>query len=184
MAVSWDLADDHLLDMARSIIRDQHEHLLEARIAFLYRSEASKSGGKLILGMAKKVSPEMQTLIDFDFLIWISKPHFDNLEIDQQRALVDHELCHCGRNINEEWIIKKHDFEEFWKIIERHGLWSYDLQVAGKMIQDTRGKQLDLITVEAGGRVATLTGDQLKKLANGGKSRRPRVEIKHFDLGE
>ncbi len=166
MAVEWDLADDHLLEMARSIIRDHHEHLLEARIAFLYRSEASKSGGKFILGMAKKVSEEMKTLINFDFLIWISKPHFDNLEIDQQRALVDHELCHCGRNINEEWIIRKHDFEEFRAVIQRHGIWNDDLRWANEAFKGA--KQPTLIELSTpGGEVATLTGDQLARMSKG-----------------
>lgn len=178
--ITWDLADDYLLEMARSIIRDHHEHLAEAKIAFLYRSEPGKSGGKFILGHAKKVSEEMKVLIDFDFLIWISYPQFNAMNTDHQRALVDHELCHCGRNINEEWIIRKHDFEEFWKIIQRHGLWNRDLQFAAKAIQETEGKQLDLITFEAAGRVATLTGDELEKLASG-ISKRPRVEVKHFD---
>lgn len=164
MAVEWDLADDHLLEMAKSIIRDHHPLLLEAKVGFMYRSEAQKSSGRYVLGHAKKVSEDMKVFLDFDFIIWIAQANFQRMEIDQQRALVDHELCHCIMGPNG-WAIRHHDFEDFIQIIQRHGMWSTDLKWAGKAFQEA--EQPEQIEISAGGRVATLTGDQLKRMAKG-----------------
>lgn len=176
MAVEWYLADDYLLNLARDIIREHHVHLLEAKVAFIYRSEPQKSAGKYVLGHAEKVSEKMKTFIDFDFVIWISQPNFERMEGDQQRALVDHQLCHCGTGENG-WMIKHHDFEEFIKIIERHGMWSNDLQWAGKAFQEAKQPTfIEISTPE--GTVATLTGEQLEKIAKKGTAK---VEVKHFN---
>jgi hypothetical protein len=51
----------------------------------------------------------------------------------QRVALVDHELCHFGREEddkgNRSWVLVSHDIEEFKGIVERWGLWRPDLVV-------------------------------------------------------
>lgn len=50
----------------------------------------------------------------------------------QRRALVDHELCHCGVKDpgadEPEWTLRAHDIEEFKAVIERHGFWKSDVR--------------------------------------------------------
>lgn len=122
MAVEWMTAPQPVIDVAKRIIKQHHPHLLGARIAFIMRSEAPESNGKVTYGKAKKVSAELQVHIPFDFIIWLARDRYLTLSAMQREALIDHELSHC------EWDgdvarIKGHDVEEFTHIIERYGFW-------------------------------------------------------------
>lgn len=122
MAVEWMKAPQPVIDIARRILERHHAHLLGARIAFIMRSEAPESNGKVTYGKAKKVSAELQVHIPFDFIIWLARDRYLMLSAMQREALIDHELSHC------EWSddgarIKGHDVEEFAHIIERYGFW-------------------------------------------------------------
>lgn len=126
MAVEWSEAPRYIIDIAQRLIEQHHPELLTARIAFIMRSEAPRSNGKLTLGKASKVSPMAQVHIDFDYIIWIARDTYLRLSGAQQEALIDHELCHL------QWIqvdeggiakLRGHDVEEFAEIIARHGYW-------------------------------------------------------------
>jgi hypothetical protein len=122
MAVVWTTAPQSVIDQATRIIKAHHPHLVGARIAFVMRSEAPSSGGKVTLGKAKKVSAELQLHFPYDFIIWLARDRYLGLSPLQREALIDHELSHC------EWDgdtarIKGHDVEEFTHIIERYGFW-------------------------------------------------------------
>lgn len=123
MAAEWREAPGWIIGLAERLIKRHYPDLEEARIAFIMRSEASKSNGLTTIGKAKKVSAELQLHIPFDFVIWLASDEFARLSPKQREALVDHQLCHL------QWIddvakIRGHDFDgEFIEIIERHGLW-------------------------------------------------------------
>lgn len=122
MAVEWMTAPQPVIDLAKRIIERYHPHLVTARIAFIMRSEAPESNGKVTLGKAKKVSAELQVHIPYEFIIWLARDKYIALSALQREALIDHELSHC------EWDgdtarIKGHDVEEFAHIIERYGFW-------------------------------------------------------------
>jgi hypothetical protein len=70
-----------------------------------------------------------------DFMILFDQVQWVQLKPNQQTALVDHELQHCGRFekiVREKlvmyWGLRGHDVEEFSCIIQRHGLWQKDLE--------------------------------------------------------
>lgn len=123
MAVTWEEAPQEVLRMAERIIERYHEHLLDARVLFIMRSEAPVSNGQVTYGKARKVSAEQQVHIDADFIVWLAKDYWESfLSPKQKEALIDHELSHChfdGFTAS----IKGHDVEEFTHIIERHGMW-------------------------------------------------------------
>lgn len=122
MAVEWTSAPQHIIDLAKRIIREHHPKLADARIAFIMRSEAPTSNGKTTYGKAKKVSAELQVHINYDFIIWLATDEYRSLTQLQREALIDHELSHCfwdGLNAR----IRPHDVEEFAHIIERYGFW-------------------------------------------------------------
>lgn len=123
MAVEWREAPEWIIGLAERLIKRHYPDLEEARIAFIMRSEASKSNGLTTIGKAKKVSAELQLHIPFDFVIWLASDEFSRLSPKQREALVDHQLCHL-QWIDEVAKIRGHDFDgEFIEIIERHGLW-------------------------------------------------------------
>src|SRR5688572_28074113 len=96
MAVEWTEAPQDVINLAERIIARHHDHLLDARIALIMRSEAQSTNGKLTLGKAKKVSAEQQVHIPYDFIIWLAKDYWESfLSPKQREALLDHELSHC-----------------------------------------------------------------------------------------
>ena len=123
MATEWSKAPQIVIDIARDIIKQHHPDLVEARIAFVMRSTALRSGGKLVLGKARKVTDEQQVHIPYDFVIWIAADMWHTLTPIQKQALIDHELSHCAWDHVEGASVRGHDVEEFTHIIERYGFW-------------------------------------------------------------
>jgi predicted metallopeptidase len=127
-------------EIAQGLIPQHHPHLEGARIEYVFRSKRLTSNGKIVAGKARKVTglnaflatkPPAFGGLPF-FVIEIAQDVWDALPRPQQVALVDHELCHCFREIDDdtgEWelSIRPHDVEEFAEIVYRHGLWSQDL---------------------------------------------------------
>ena len=133
MAITFKEADQHLVDLAQELIGEHHPWLKDARIGLMYRSGAIEDGNMKTIGHARKVSAEMQVFLAFDFLIWIAEDVFASYSPTQRRAMVDHELCHCAGSEGE-WRIRKHDFEEFHRIIERYGMWSETLKIVKQVL--------------------------------------------------
>ena len=123
MATEWRKAPQTVIDIAKDIIKSYHPDLVEARIAFVMRSTALRSGGRLILGKARKVTDEQQVHIPYDFVIWLANDMWHTLTHIQKQALVDHELSHCKWDYDEGASVRGHDVEEFTHIIERYGFW-------------------------------------------------------------
>lgn len=124
MAAEFHTATKDVIDIARSVIDSYHPHLRNARIGFLFRSEAPISGGKVTLSKAKLVTAEMRVYADYDFLIWLAKNYYMSMTEEQRTALIDHELCHCRYDEDEEKAsLRGHDVEEFNEILQRYGFW-------------------------------------------------------------
>lgn len=66
------------------------------------------------------------------FAITIHLEAWCKLLASQKKALVDHELCHCFMEFDEnnepKLSMRGHDIEEFADIVARHGLWKQDLE--------------------------------------------------------
>ena len=122
-------------DIARELIREHHTTLGEADIVYLFRDKAPKSKGKFTLGKAKKTSPIELTLSGYDFVIWVAEDKWNEMDWKQRRALVDHELSHCGLDEDGHWTTYEHDFTGFNSVLKRHGYWSNDLKQMKKNIQ-------------------------------------------------
>lgn len=132
-------------ELAEEIINLYHTDLLDAKVGFLFRSEAQTSNGRVILGQASKVPPKFKPLIDLDFIIWIAGDVWPNLSSIGRRALIDHELCHCRYDDTEEKAtIRAHDFEEFQEIIDRYGLWTSELRRAAPAFEKALQMRLEM----------------------------------------
>lgn len=144
----WNKAPKHVVELVKKTVDQHHPMLREARIAVAWRAEAPVSKGKTVYGKAEKVGEKWKALLKerYDFLIWFSEDTWKQLTPAQQRALVDHELCHC--KYDGEAVLVAHDVEEFVEIIERHGLWHPSLERFGEAAQ-----QAPLIEFEPAGRV-------------------------------
>jgi hypothetical protein len=142
MSVDWTEADMSVIHTAETLIEKYHPDLKRARIGFIFRSEPSVSGDKFVVGHTKKVSYQDQTLLDYDFIIWLAKDIYEKWEQKRREALIDHELCHCTKTETGEAKIRHHDIEEFEAIIDRYGLWDKALASVAPAFE--RALQLDL----------------------------------------
>jgi hypothetical protein len=155
--VEWERVPDPVVQMAQEIIDNHHPGLVNARIGLLFRSKAIKGNGRKVLGAASKVGARWQPVLDepLDFIIWLAADAWlDELTLAQQKALLDHELCHCYFDpFTGEAKLRSHDVEEFVEVIERHGLWEPALERVAEAV-----KQLPLIELEqhSNGRVVAL----------------------------
>jgi hypothetical protein len=141
--------------MAEELIPKFHLHLLDARLLFLFTTQERKKCNRVRLGSAAKLSALQRYLSSnktsveegFDFLILIDQQQWAVLTHDQRVALIDHELCHCGRvetaksdgTIEGRFVLLAHEIEEFYGVVQRHGLWRRELEVVSGIM-----KQLDL----------------------------------------
>lgn len=130
-------------EIAKKLIEKHHSRLKGAKIEWIFRSKGAKKRGTVVLGNAAKLSAKLNYMTDATFVIELAEDRWGMLTKDQQRALVDHQLCHCDQRYdkkgNRVWCTRDHDFEDFYSVIERHGLWKKDLKHLGEVV-----KQLNL----------------------------------------
>ena len=122
----WTVVSTEVLEIAQELIHEYHPSLIEARVAFVFRDKASKSGNKMILGKASKISDKLKVHLDYDFLIWLAEEEYSEMLPEQRRALIDHALSHCSF-VDQIPEMRHHDIEEFKGIIERYGFWNISL---------------------------------------------------------
>jgi hypothetical protein len=133
--------------IAEKLIAQYHRDLAYSgvRIEYVFRSEASRSGGKLTLGTARKVQGLNALLAHEEklrdpaessedlafFVIEIAHDTYELLEHKAQVALIDHELSHCAIDQdddgNTKLVLRPHDVEDFGAIFRRHGAWRPDM---------------------------------------------------------
>jgi hypothetical protein len=142
----WEEASSSVVHVAQRLIDQYHPWLADARIGFVFRKEAQRSKGKLVLAQAQLVNAKLQVYLEYDFLIWVSKEDWEGqLTAAQREALIDHELSHCVKNLsNDRWDIRPHDVQEFWHILDRHGLWNRDLETGRKAMEKVVQGQLPI----------------------------------------
>ena len=167
MSTNYTEAPSSVIHMAEGLINEYHPHLQDARIAFVMRDEAPITNGRTTMAKASKVTAINKTLMEYDFLIWVAEDIWNKISHDQRLALLDHELMHCAGNSDEGWYMRQHDIEEFNAIIERHGMWRKDLVRMANAVRQLRVPFGETeMRIEYQGKVVSLTGEQLNRLAN------------------
>jgi predicted metallopeptidase len=128
--------------IAKDIIAtvEDHAHLAQAVVLYVFRDKATRSRGRAVLGKARKLAGLTKFLVhDEDdlplFVVEISKDTWEDLTEEQRRALVDHELCHLVVDTDDDGTLvartRGHDLEEFIGVVDRHGLWKADVMAMG-----------------------------------------------------
>lgn len=157
-------------EIARQLITKvtQHQELVNAPIVYLFRSEAAKSRGRIILGRARRITglnawlshPELTPRPERSysepgeyFVIEIAGDRWGMLDDNQRIALVDHELSHCAVGYNDDGemqlALRHHDVEEFLGVLDRNGLWKEDVQQLGIVASEQLSLALDRIPAQA-----------------------------------
>ena len=133
-------------------MRRFHPAIADANIALAWRKELKPDkDGHLVLGKCIKATDLQREFSDYDFIILLNREVWEDSEFtdEKKRALVDHELCHAtvatdddGEKYDERgrkvWRVRKHDIEEFYAIINRHGCYKRDLELFAEAIMKKR----------------------------------------------
>jgi predicted metallopeptidase len=129
--------------LSKDIITKYHEHLKDTRIEYVFTDKVPKQGNKEIWAYVRKISSLNAYLaseaVDQNnvqttpfFVMVVTEPIWKELSNAKREALIDHELLHCGVEIDDEGTAKlkllPHDLEEFTAIVQRHGLWREDVK--------------------------------------------------------
>lgn len=129
--------------IASELIPQFHPHLVGLKIAHLSKVKPPKKkqgrppreGKKMTMAKAARVSPKMRALgANFHFVIEYDDAIWQELTEDKKRALVDHELLHCGNDADGVYL-RAHQVEEFGIVLERHGLWRCDVEQFAESVE-------------------------------------------------
>ena len=100
----------------------------DVRIAYLSSQKEKKKNHKIIFAECNKVDEKYSWCCKYDFFIVVYEPNVIDFSEEQIEILIRHELHHVGIDYDGEEIkyyVVPHDVEEFWEIINEHGLnWS------------------------------------------------------------
>lgn len=121
-------------EVAKGLISRHHRHLCDAKIAYVFKKDSWNKNGKWVLGSAHKCSEKEKLLHNYDFIITINYDSWRIFDEVKQEAVVDHELCHCGKDKDDKYVIISHDIEDFAAVIRRHGLYTEDVKAFGMAI--------------------------------------------------
>jgi hypothetical protein len=166
----WQEADPSVLHTAEALIEEFHPMLEQARICFVFRKEGQKVKYQSVLGGVSKVPAKEQVVLEYDYMVWISKEDWEKITHAERRALIDHQLSHMWRG-DSGWTIVGHDVEEFQQVIERHGMWNsalkrVDTSLAQHYIQQGLiGEKLADKLFERRGKIGTITSVQIEHMA-------------------
>lgn len=149
-------------------MRKFHSDIDEAAIALAWRKNLKPdSDGHLVLGKCVKISDLQKEFAQYDFIILLNREVWEDSEFteEKKRALIDHELCHAaavsdddGAKYDERhrrvFRTRKHDIEEFYAIVHRHGCYKRDLELFAEALMKKRKTPL-LDAANAADRAAT-----------------------------
>lgn len=133
MATEYWKAEKSIVDTMLELIGKNHPDLalVSDEIAVVFREKASKSGGRVILGSSKKVTPLANALAGEDYKFVLELPADvweEELTSRQREALLDHLLtaCRCEEDPKSgamKCTVAKPDIMAFRENIERYGMW-------------------------------------------------------------
>lgn len=142
---------ESVVEIATHLIATYHPELASARIVYIFVDKASKKGGKLIPGKARRVSGAFEYLLNQDFIVEVALEVWNELSDRQRHALVDHLLESCTgvedeQNGEMKWGMREADVREFTSILNRHGAWTDELsgmvEVAQRLNLEARAQEV------------------------------------------
>lgn len=131
MSDFW-VAGEDVYSLMRHFVANYHPNLasVDSDIAIIFRGKAAKRGGQVILGVSRK-SPAILDILGketYKFILEIAADEWKTLSNSQQGALMDHLLCACRVEEDEEsgelkCSIASPDVQFFWDELTRQGDW-------------------------------------------------------------
>jgi hypothetical protein len=134
---------ERIKQVAEPLLSMHHQEVAHAKIAYMMKMAPEESDGPKMptrmgkhpaMTKARSLNALMTAVTGLDFIIEVDEVYWDVLTLDQQIALIDHELCHLA--IDEKgFYLKDHDIEEFCAVIQRHGCWMSNVRAFADVVQ-------------------------------------------------
>jgi predicted metallopeptidase len=161
MAEYTEISQD-ILKLTEDLIAEFHPQLKDCNIGLVFRKEAGSSGGKTVYSKCTKVPEKVKPHLaqELDVIIEIAEDKWGGLGSKQRQALIDHELCHIVLAESGWSSTPAHDIEEFRCIIERYGLWNYDLYGSRDVLD--KAIQLEFSIAASKGKVVAVEAEKLE----------------------
>jgi len=129
MTIRFEDAPDNVVNLMNKIIDDGFPELGRAVIKVLYDTKKRASGGKIVLGriqksndLIKHLTIEETRITDgIDYILYIDKNVFENIEEKDRVRLIRHELQHCNVDFdarNTPYSLRDHEISDFYQEIE------------------------------------------------------------------
>lgn len=132
---------DEVLGWLQEVRDKSHLDLAMAsiRCAWMLADTIDKDGHRK-LGQMKLCSELEYQLHGADAILITNREAWREMEDNQRKAYVDHELCHLRQKLGKDgqqeedesgrklWRLAKHDLEEFRDVVARHGCYMSDIQ--------------------------------------------------------
>lgn len=134
------LVCDQAHKMSQVLIPAFHSDITNAKIAYLMKEHVG-GRGKTFGAKTTLSSSKLKFLAEVDFIIEINFTAWSGASVPGRAALLDHELCHCGRDENGKYCFVDHDIQEFGSVVRRWGLWSREVQMFSEVLKE----QLELL---------------------------------------
>jgi Putative phage metallopeptidase len=124
-------AEDTVVQMMKDLVGQYHPDLalIVDEIAVVFREKAASKGGRPVLGKASKASPLIGILggTEYKFILELAQDQWLELDTKQQTALLDHLLCSCRADQDDQGEFKfslaPPDVSFFYDELDRHGDW-------------------------------------------------------------
>lgn len=140
MATEMWAANEEVRSMMEHLIREYHHDLLPVMddIAIIFREKAANSSGNPVFGKTKKTPALLSVLSNktYKFVIELANDVWVTLDGGQQMALLDHHLCACVVEFDEESgeyksSLRAPDVVAYKEEVERHGTWRPEQVIVG-----------------------------------------------------
>jgi hypothetical protein len=125
-------------DLLKQVIAEIPElrSLTSARIKLLFDKKGKKIKGRSVLGTAKAFGKDEVLYHDFQFQITLDMSYWEESP-ENHKALLAHELGHCGFTDDEDPTLIPHDLEEFHFVVKHFGLWRSDVARFAESLEES-----------------------------------------------
>jgi len=144
------VVSDELKELAKKVITEQSIDTGNAKIVYLI---VYPNISKTVAGKCVKTRNELKFFSEHDYIIKMSGDLWDSLDDDVRYVLMQHELMHV-MPVNDEksgeykFEIRKHDIEDFEKIINKHGTeWINKIKLTISSLYDLSPASEDKIVI-------------------------------------
>lgn len=131
-------ASDSVLSTIKQLIDLYHPRLKSKNIVAIFKNPPSYKDGYTVYTNTRKPPQWLRAFAQFaetDFVIEIAETPWEGMTTERRKAMIDHALCACGVDEDENCFIAAPEIVEFREVWKRWGAWNERLMFARQDIE-------------------------------------------------